>query len=569
MRFVGLVMASLFLLAGCGGGGGGKKPPGTILSSNKISVDPSREQTTKIGRANLTIQQGSFSGQVTITAIEAVPYPVPLPNFSAKENALKLELPTATNRTIVVDYPMPNGTGTPFAAVVDGDRTVGGIEVVPNKDATRAVINIKPSLLKTGRVWPTITILLGLIAEVASPDGGYGLTRVRGDGKGTSAIFVHGLFQSSEDARPGAIKAGQLGSNSSVYLFRYDYRRPFEEVGTRLAEAISSANFANKSVDIFGYSKGGLATRYALQVRGATMPVRRAILLACPNTGAEYYLEAAYSLFTRLFLNGGVPLPIVSARDETLAELLPDSPQLRNLNGFTHQQNGDVDYYLFAGADDWIVDERSALASGVPIGSMANGRVHYTKLAGFGHMTMDSPEAIAAAYSHITPTASSGLTIEYDRNPIAAEEWDNSWRSNITVVNHANQPVTTRHLLFEEYDKPGNWQGNYWFDAGWPPGVFFPHERVPWEVRLEVGQSTSLPTISFWTDETETPIRDAQPDKQARTSHQILIATGDDGQVYKVESDLTMTYLGQAPDPPHTRKANLSSNGRMPVGRLK
>lgn len=556
-----IAASALLLVVGCGGGGSGSSP---VVNRTEAVVDPRVVQKVKIGEANLTFPVGVFAASTKVILTETRAPRLSQPAFKTIQPVLTLELAETPKKAVTVEY--PDAEGTLVAAAMDSQKPIGAWPVT--RSGQKTIVSLDPTLLNPGRA-PVFTVglVLGLVTKLSPPDADPGLTLIGPAGSGRTIIFVHGLLQSADDLAAVALKAKSLGGYGRAYSFRYDYRASFRQAGEALASALKNSGFADKSVDLVGYSKGGLVARWALEQQGATKPVRQAVYLATPNQGCNLTLAGLYYFFGGMWLISPIGLPFPAWESDTFSELTPNSPALATLNKYRYQQNGDVDYFLFAGSSDHVVTKTSAQAQGTVMDDRTLGMIERFALEGFGHLAMDESEAVTAALGKVTANQS-GLTIKYDRNPLQPDFFSASWQSAITLTNTTKQPLTIEYCQFEQFDRNGAWQGNYWFDDQTPPGVFFPHQRSRWGYQLSAGESVTR-YIEFWPDESKTPVWSADPIRQARTSRQLVEAVDRNGQRYKSEAVLRLVYNDLTPAPPQTRASRLTPTEPLPVGRWK
>lgn len=550
-RFWTLLGVLVFLLSGCGGGGSGSGGSNII---NRITIDVPANQvaTGDIGQARITIPAGTFGGPTSLPVTEVSPPRFAQPGAKTLQPTLNIEMPSAPVQAIQVEYPDTAQLGTLFVASLDGNTPIGAYEV--KRQNGKIVVTISPDMFDRGRS-PTVAsrLVLGISTLFNSPDADFGLTRVSLDlgTKNRPVIIVHGVSQTADEMRPAVNRAFSVGGYDTSYSFRYDDRVPFPQAGVELARAIREGGFADKSVDIIGYSKGGIVTRYALEVSGETKKVRRAIFLAVPNSGCNLSLTLLYGFYLSVFLTSPVGIPLVAIGDDSIAELLPTSAALASLNGYRHVQRGQVDYFFFASNGDNVVNTNSALAQQFGIGNMTNGAVYRETLSNSGHLAMDEPAVITAVYQRIK-ALESGLTLTVIPEPCEASSYYGNWTVDITIANNSSTALTVESVQFEEFDRYGDWQGNYWYNPDYPPGVFFPHQRYDWNYQMGSGESETL-GIEYWPDESRTPVWNAPVRRKARTSNIIVLAHDSTGKRYDQRFVLHMTYNGISPAEPLTR----------------
>lgn len=549
-RFWTLLGVLVFVLSGCGGGGSGSGGS-TVINRIAIDVPANQVATGNIGQARITIPTGTFGGPTSLPVTEQAAPKFAQPGDKTLQPTLNIEMPSAPVQAIQVEYPDTAQPGTLFVASLDGNSPVGAYEV--KRQNGKIVVTISPEMFDRGRS-PTIAsrLVLGISTLFNSPDADFGLTRISLDlgTKNRPVVIVHGISQTADEMRPAVNRALTVGGYDASYSFRYDDRVPFAEAGAELARAIREGGFIDKSVDIIGYSKGGLVTRYALEVSGETKKVRRAIFLAVPNSGCNLSLTLFYGFYLSVFLTSPIGIPLVAIGDDSIAELLPTSAALASLNAYQHVQRGKVDYFFFASNGDDVVNANSALAQ-FAIGNMTNGAVYRETLSNSGHLAMDEPAVISEVYQRISGLES-GLSLEVYPEPCEASSYYGNWRVDVTIGNGSSAALTIESVQFEEFDRYGDWQGNYWYNPDYLPGVFFPHQRHDWNSQLNPGQSKVL-GIEYWPDESRTPVWNAPVRRKARTSNIIVLAHDSNGKRYDQKFVLHMTYNGISPAEPSTR----------------
>ncbi|HUD20626.1 MAG TPA: hypothetical protein VMQ44_00995 [Candidatus Saccharimonadales bacterium] len=550
-RFIGILILLFFVYATTGCGGGTDISTNQVIDQIRVQLMIGQEKKATLGQANLTFPADT-GGDVIVTETKAGR--IPQPAFQPTQPVMTMDFSANPIKPFTIDYP-DNPTGTPVAVALSNGQPIGTFPA--ERVNGRLVVTVNPTLLASAAPSSrgfslTVSFVLGLATLKDPPDAGYGLKLVATSATNDKTIiFVHGLLQSADGVKDGLLKARDLGNYGRAYSFCYDYRKPISEAGGQLAQAINAAGFNPKSADIIGYSKGGLVALWALTQSGVTKPIRRTILMSAPIQGCDMSLTALYYVFGRIFSVGIISMPFFGIHDNCLEELLPGSDCLNQLGHYTYNQKGDVDIYAFGSDGDDVVNASSGRGDSTNLENLTNGRVVRETLSGFGHMTMDSPEAIGAAFSKIKG-GSNGLQVESDA---AVVNWDGSWSSYLTIINNTSQTVRVETTEFEEFERHSNWQGNFWLNPDYPAGEFFPHERhdLGEEVVLGPGESRTF-DIGYWPDETRTPVWDVPENLQAKTSHIICQGSDATGTTYKATYDLAMGYNGATPEPPNTRK---------------
>lgn len=560
-RFWTLLGVLLLGLFGCGGGGtggGGTKP---VI----VNIPPGTATNGNIGSAIVKFTALNFpsGGKVVLTTTN--PSGIAQPKHRSLQSQLTLDCSPAPVGPFTIEYPDTSGGMRLVAIAFDGSQAVGAFPV--ERVNGKIIVTVDPSLNdRTRNSGLVISLVVGLATLMSPPDSEPGLTQVGPNNAGRVAIFVHGLMQSADDSIPALQRLRSIGGYGSCWSVRYRYDDRFIDVaGRQLAEIIRNAGFAPKSVDLYGYSKGGLVVATALQMEDETMAVDRAVFLGTPFKGCRKTLAGIYWMLGGLFANMTSPMSFIDWPDNSLDELMPGSQSLTTLNQYRYKQNGRVEYYFFPGGSDNVVSEDSAEANGLPIGDATNGSIHRHTLNGRGHFDLDDPDVVEEAYRAMT-NVQGGISITFDQSEPLQPDWSTgSWRVATTYTNNTGQPVTYRTDQYEEFNRPAVWQGNYWYDRSYPPGVFFPHERVEWNERVASGDSRTL-YIEYWPNENATPVWNAPYDQQARTSHIILLAEGDNGVEYRAERILHMAYGTTTPIEPNPRRPHQTVSRPSSIG---
>ena len=99
-------------------------------------------------------------------------------------------------------------------------------------------------------------------------------------------ILVHGFYSDSSDLKKIGDRLKKRGK--SIYLIDLnpnDASIPIEDYARQLSQFINN-NFApRQSLDLIGFSMGGLVCRYYLQRLGGLKRVQNLVTVACPNQG--------------------------------------------------------------------------------------------------------------------------------------------------------------------------------------------------------------------------------------------------------------------------------------------
>lgn len=99
-------------------------------------------------------------------------------------------------------------------------------------------------------------------------------------------ILVHGFYSNSLALKKASDYLKKSGK--SIYLVDLtpnDGSIPLEDYAEQLSQFINSYFNPQQSLDLIGFSMGGLVCRYYLQRLGGLKQVQNLITLACPNQG--------------------------------------------------------------------------------------------------------------------------------------------------------------------------------------------------------------------------------------------------------------------------------------------
>ncbi|NJK67709.1 MAG: alpha/beta fold hydrolase [Microcoleus sp. SU_5_3] len=125
-------------------------------------------------------------------------------------------------------------------------------------------------------------------------------------------ILIHGIWDTKTIFNKMSAHLTQLGwSVHSLNLLPNDGSLGLDLLAKQLAEYISETFHPEQSIDLVGYSMGGIVSRYYVQRLGGINRVQRFITISSPHNGTF----TAYSL----------PLP-------AYLHMRPDSDLLRDLN---------------------------------------------------------------------------------------------------------------------------------------------------------------------------------------------------------------------------------------------
>jgi pimeloyl-ACP methyl ester carboxylesterase len=562
MKKISYLIILLLVLFGCGGGGGqnGSTLPPAIKKTVTVEVGRATEAT--LGNTTISFPEGSLPAGTTINLEQGQAPVLPQKKVQDIDGQLTINAPLSPE-SVTLSYPDTSNGKPVTVALFENGQLIGAVPAT--KESGKITVTLDGSAVTVDRGGRGLPSIISIVLEVATNyipvDNEMQLIRVGSPSNGSKTlIFVHGLLQSANDNHATINSLKQQGGYGNAYTFAYDWRLPVPEAGAGLAEALSG--LPEKSVDIVAYSKGGLVSRWALEKLGATKAVRRVIFLGTPSLGCNLPLQTLYSSLMIQFLTTGLGgFMLVGDQEDCLAELQPNSNSLQALNISFYEQLGNVDYYFFAGqtglAGDRIVGINSALCNTGNVENQVNGAIFRYTLDGESHFTIDSPSGASRAFS-LAGLPGSGITITPNSNPIEADPILGCWLTRYIIGNFTGRKIVKLSILFEEYDRFGNWQGNYWYRDPYLPGVFYPHERTEWEVTIHNEQSATTKLIQFWPNENRDLVWNAPESQKARTSHVVVTATDDQGGTHKAEYITRFVYNGITPAEPNTRSRDTS-----------
>ena len=106
-------------------------------------------------------------------------------------------------------------------------------------------------------------------------------------------LLVHGIYDTVAKFKELSAYLEQLGwSVHSINLKPNDGSAPLNDLAKQVADYVDRTFESGQSIDLLGFSMGGLVTRYYLQRLGGVERVKRYITISAPNNGTL----TAYSL---------------------------------------------------------------------------------------------------------------------------------------------------------------------------------------------------------------------------------------------------------------------------------
>jgi hypothetical protein len=503
-----LVIAAGMLLAGCGGAGG---TGGGVANQVVFPVDGSVEQRRTLDDATLVLPAGSFATGSTITLSRETVGAQP-PNQAYEVLSIYTVQSSADasgNFWIEINHPAVE----PIVAV----RPDGQMLEMERLSATTTRVVFRPQDRING-IW---RVFLGRLTDPAAPDYTFDLVRIAGAGPlGPGSLIVVPGFNDAHDAIGQFAQGAMVKGYTNVYAYRYDWRQETSRGGQDLANRLRQIQSA-KGIDIVGASRGGLIVRYALEVEGATKPIRNAILIGVPNLGVSFTdsnqlvnaLQADY-----LSRNGSRFQPRTT--DPVIPELAPNSTLLQLLNR-EYGQRGHVNYYLVAPEDDNFVTADSALLQPEPVGEYVAGIVERITLPGSQANIMRTAQGATALWAALNlQRPQPQLQIHFPINPVQADPTtaDPTWSARVIIRNNHAQPVLVEDLAIDGYNRYGQWGNTHWYDPATPPRVFLPTTYHFWGHTIPAGEERVIWVYWPATNDRQTLVTQAPPDMQAATA---------------------------------------------------
>jgi len=151
------------------------------------------------------------------------------------------------------------------------------------------------------------------------------------------ALLVHGIMGKSDDLLTLARYLASQGLYDNIYAVDYPLHYKIDSNGSVLGDIIKKQTPSGTKIDVFAWSLGGLVSRSAIELHGASAQTKRLICMGTPHNG----VRAASLLSCVLHLVFDLWLPEIN-------DLAVDSAFMKKLNGA-----GKVDctYFSAVGTD--------------------------------------------------------------------------------------------------------------------------------------------------------------------------------------------------------------------------
>jgi len=157
------------------------------------------------------------------------------------------------------------------------------------------------------------------------------------------ALLVHGIMGKSDDLLTLARHLKTQGSYDNIYAVDYPLHYKIDSNGSVLGDIIKKRTPSGIKIDIFAWSLGGLVSRSAIELHGASAETKRLICMGTPHNG----VKAASLLSCVLYIVFKYWLPEIN-------DLAVGSDFMKKLNGA-----GKVDctYFSAVGTDATMPEE--------------------------------------------------------------------------------------------------------------------------------------------------------------------------------------------------------------------
>ena len=379
--------------SGCGGGGGkpgpsdpGPEPPSTETSATfTVAAGQAVEKT--VGNVGISIPANAFAQSATVT-VELLPIAVHPTNQAVGTVGGDVQI-TSTVAPVSPVTIVGNGSSTRSSALyylpaswIGGKwRKLG--EATESMGKVRAAIDPK---------WFVATRSVRALINVVNTsfDNSIGLVFVAGDPSNQTekvAILVHGIMSNEDAMKP----LGQPLINKgyrSIWALHYAWQLPTTVVSPELGNYLVASNEA----DTFSHSRGGLITRYTLEIlqKRPKTSFNQSVFICTPHKGSK--LDLGVDFLTSLqehFLNDPKAVGFPVANTPAVQELIAGSEVVQALNSHGCNTAWNIKYYLFATESDVFVGEESAQAHGVNMECFTGFPVVRRSLWG-GHSTLIS-----------------------------------------------------------------------------------------------------------------------------------------------------------------------------------
>ncbi|MBI4139944.1 hypothetical protein HY483_03200, partial [Candidatus Woesearchaeota archaeon] len=240
-----------------------------------------------------------------------------------------------TPLTIILKYKIPEGIVEDSIEIYTKKGQLwtpaGG-----NVDKEKDVIELKTSTNITDE---NGDITIGVVGTVCTTCLQSTLKEVYTGSEDDALILVHGVFARSDTFNSLIAEFALLQQPWTIYVYEYNYNDELVKNGEELSAYIQQYSSRHKNIYLAGHSMGGLVVQEALkqgekQQSSYIEKVRKAILIATPNTGAP--AKELYELLDTAVVNQFINASKFYLSNETL-ELLTTGKNIPRKEGITYE----------------------------------------------------------------------------------------------------------------------------------------------------------------------------------------------------------------------------------------
>lgn len=358
------------ILSGCGGGGGTTVPPPDNDSDpNGFTAQPSQATVRILGDLRVTVPAGTFSTPTTVSISRHQAMVPEINGFSSPTNAgCRISLSGRPTGPIYLEPTVPAGRASNGVRIIWRFLSqISGSWVILSDVTDDLRIKLDPASFVGNAIDGVIGRFL-----ITPPETDTGLTELVVDPRGNRysvTVIVHGFNSRAEEFQLAAEMIRDHEQNMDIQQlicgFRYDYRQSIATSAEALAGEVTRLREAGyENFQFFGHSAGAIVIRHMLEYQ------------LVPSFRTEYH--AKYCYFANGAHHGSVwanaadfvrwleedllndhsdngSAIMATCDSPVIADLLRDSPYLRELNQVKSPPLLGTGYYLVGATGDLVV----------------------------------------------------------------------------------------------------------------------------------------------------------------------------------------------------------------------
>ncbi len=559
-----LTLFALFVaLYGCGGGGGGaENETFTVTETVPVSGATVAARAIPVEYSPNTFNQPT---SVTQTEQDISPIRPDSPYINQTGPSVVIELGQNPDRDLVARFPDPGGDINDIIPVVtDG---IAWYEASVQRENNEIVVTLKKELAGSPGNRPVIPKLTAFLSRFSNVGAAAAFLHLAGQvSYANPAIIIHGYGDRTESFRPLAQYLVTEGIYSSVFAYQYDWTKATADCNDLFVAKLNQIyqQTGAKNVDVIAHSRGGVMTRYTLEIDDATAAVNNCFYVGSPNTGTGFgqNVHLLTQALRHMTLNNPFGWGLAKLTTPALQEMLPGSSFLSALNSF-NGQTGRVNYHFFAQQDDTIVDTASATAEGIAIEELTGGIVTRQVLPGGHSYLVKDSAGIAQLADKIRQIKQQqgqlDVTVTAVPQVLDPEPDGRHWLFTFRINYSGPGSVNVQDVMTELYGASGSWVGTWWLDPSTPGGAFFPEEYTPAGITLSSGETFEL-EVAIYAGSTKPLIAQAPPGRQRQTGV-LTVRYNLNGEQRSQRVQVQCRFQGQLPALPETRRPTMP-NGK-------